>query len=286
LLKVDGISEPGNVLVPNQDRWGFKKDLAWVIDGATNLDGMSVSPDGDDGAWIAEATHRFLLNWDSSSNSALQDSLIKLSDSLASDYMRWTQAANITPLMQPSAALAVIRLTDSEIEYLLLGDCSITFLNPIEHSFTLLTPTDLGRLDQIAIQELAGFMRQGLSFSEAKEAVNPTLQRHRRMMNQSHGYWIFGLESSAIGHAVHGRLPVDEGSIFVLASDGFSRIWDTYNMLQPGWNSYQEIERKGLASVLERLRATERQDFDAIKWPRLKISDDASVVVAKVEIGD
>lgn len=282
LLKVEGISEPGSAVVSNQDRWGYTRDLAWVIDGATNLGSSLLALDGDDGAWLAEHTHRFLQNWDSSTDVTLQDGLTKLSKSLANDYMRLVQAADVSPPIQPSASLAVIRLTGNKMEYLLLGDCSITVLDPTEHSFTLLTTTDLTRLDQIAIRELAHFTGQGLSFSAAKEAISPTLKRHRRMMNQSGGYWIFGLEPSALGHSLHGHLSVSEGKVFILASDGFSRIWDTYHTVQPGWDSYKEIETQGLSGALERLRATERGDFEVTKWPRLKISDDASVVVVKV----
>jgi hypothetical protein len=226
------------------------------------------------------------LDWGRSSNSELRDGLTKLSESLASDYLRWVHASDATPSMQPSAALAVIQLTDNDVEYLILGDCSITVLDPIERSFTLLTSTDLARLDRIAVQELAHFTEQGLSFDAAREAITATLQRHRRMMNQSNGYWIFGLEPSALEHAVHGHMSVNAGAVVILASDGFSRIWDTYRTLQPGWDVYEEIASHGLQGALGRLRTSESQDIDATRWPRLKISDDASVVVATVETGD
>jgi hypothetical protein len=276
---VMGVSEAGSSSVPNQDRWGHTEDAIWVIDGATNLDKIAVSPCGDDGEWIATALNDILLAVDWNQYSSIADILQMAILSLRHQYLEWMNDAAQKPSTYPSAAIAIVRrLDDSKLEYLVLGDCSITITNKTERYFT---NRDIMDLDAVAISELATLMKSGLSFTEARAGISETLTKNRNLMNTTGGYWIVSLDPTSPAHAKQGVIEDADEAEIILASDGFSRFWDLFEMGVQGQDSYTKIKDVGLLQSLNLLRRTEQDDADMIKYPRFKVSDDASVVICK-----
>ena len=272
--------DPGRL---NQDRAGHTGSMAWVIDGASNLDSTTVTPNGDDAAWIAGQLHEFLAN--AAPEVALDNLLEQAATALQQQYQIYCRKAAVTPALPPSAGLVVVRWQESLIEYLLLGDCSLTLVDIQTRHHEVIQETKLRRLDDSAIDELSKFRRSGLSYAEAKERLMPTLQKHRRMMNTEEGYWVFGLDPTAVSHAITGHLKLDTDTALILASDGFSRLWDTFGAVDAGWGVYHSLATDGASTLLKKLRELENQDRGADRWPRFKKSDDASVALVSFHRG-
>jgi hypothetical protein len=281
-VHVIGLSEPGSTQVPNQDAWGHTDDAVWVIDGATNLDKLAVSPCGDDGEWIASALNDFLLEVNWSEYESIADVMREAIATLGRQYMTWLELATDKPTTRPSAAIAIVRrLGDSTLEYFVLGDCSVTILDPIAKTEQYFTNEDIMNLDAVAISELAGLMQSGLSFAEARQGISETLTKNRNLMNTPGGYWIVSLDPEALEHATQGTIENVRRLEIMLASDGFSRFWDLFGMGEQGWESYAAAKTDGLHHTLDRLRKTERADADISQYPRFKVSDDASVAICR-----
>jgi hypothetical protein len=281
-VHVIGLSEPGSTQVPNQDAWGHTDDAVWVIDGATNLDKLAVSPCGDDGEWIASALNDFLLEVNWSEYESIADVVREAIATLGRQYMTWLDLATNKPTTRPSAAVAIVRrVGNSTLEYFVLGDCSVTILNPIAKTEQYFTNEDIMALDAVAISELAGLMQSGLSFAEARQGISETLTKNRNLMNTPGGYWIVSLDPEAPKHATQGTIDNAEDLEIMLASDGFSRLWDLFEMGEQGWESYTRAKTDGLYRTLDRLRQTELADADMHKHPRFKMSDDASVAICR-----
>ncbi len=281
-VHIQGLSEPGNLDVANQDRWGHTDDAIWVIDGATNLDKIAVSPGGDDGEWLAATLNEFLLNVDWTQYASTVDALQEASIQMRKQYAEWLEDAPVRPSTQPSATLALVRELDTAtLEYTVLGDCSMTVLDHADNNMAYITTSDLSALDNLALGELAGLMANGLTFAEARAGIQDTLVRNRNKMNAPGGYWVFSLDPLAIEHSKQGTIPVSGRMELMLASDGFSRLWDVFGITEPGRQSWELVRTKGPNRVLDIIRQAERADANIAAYPRFKISDDASVVIGR-----
>lgn len=257
--------------------------MAWVIDGATNLDAVAVTPLHDDAAWLADQLDTALHSPEFHSTVPLADLLRDVCRRIAAQYHQFETDRGLSAPIMPSAGLAVIRWDAFGVDYLLLGDCSLSVVSLDKRECKTIHETQLGRLDRIALGRLAAFREQGLSLEAAQKAIVPLLRQHRQMMNQDHGYWVFSLDPEALDHAITGRIDLASSTAFLLASDGFSRLWDTLEVYPSCWEVYQDIEHSGLTAVVDTLRTVENSDLDLVRWPRFKKSDDASATVVTFE---
>lgn len=282
-----GESEPGSPESPNQDCWGHVENAVWVIDGATNLDNIALSPGGDDGEWIASALNKFLLETKWSEYASVADVVREAIGTLWQQYMPWLDRAPNKSSTAPSAAIAVVRRLDrSRLEYFVLGDCSITLFDPATWTEQYFTNQDIIALDAVAIAELESLMLSGLSFAEARQGISKTLRKNRSLMNTPGGYWIVSLDPEAPKHATQGIIDNAESLKIMLASDGFSRLWDLFHMNDRGW--YEATPRidglhdaRDLECMMAVLRQVEKEDADVSQYPRFKVSDDATVVLCR-----
>ena len=281
-MHVHCLSSPGSTATANQDRCGFTEDAMWVIDGAMNLDKIAVSPGGDDAEWIAASLHEFLLGIDWSAYESTIDVLKDASRQMGEQYAKWVAESPVKPATCPSATLAIVRRLADSLEYTILGDCSITVIDRFNLTEEYLTTFDFAPFETAAIKELAGHIEQGMSFAEARSGVQETLVRNRHKMNRLDGYWVFSIDPDAIDNATHGTIELSYCLDLVLASDGFSRLWDLFHVTKQGQESWKLLELGGLDQALERLRQEERADAETLVYPRFKVSDDASVVVGRV----
>ncbi|MFI5068195.1 MAG: hypothetical protein ACHP9Z_30025, partial [Streptosporangiales bacterium] len=81
----------------------------------------------------------------------------------------------------------------------------------------------------------------------------------------------------AAGQARTGRLPSAGLRAIALLSDGATRIADRYGVL--GWPELAAVlAGPGPGELITQVRAVEATDPDGARWPRLKRSDDATIV--------
>ncbi len=276
------LSSPGSTATANQDRCGFTKEAMWVIDGAMNLDTIAVSPGGDDAEWIAASLHEFLLDVDWSAYASTIDVLKDASRQMSEQYAGWVAESPIKPATFPSATLAIVRRLNDSLEYAILGDCSITVIDRVNLTEAYLTTYDFAPFETAVIKELAGLIKQGMSFAEARTGVQETLVRNRSKMNRLDGYWVFSLDPDALDNAEHGTIEVSGCLDLILASDGFSRLWDLFGIVEQGQDAWKLLDSGGLENALVLLRQEELADAEILVYPRFKVSDDASCAFGHV----
>ena len=84
-------------------------------------------------------------------------------------------------------------------------------------------------------------------------------------------------DPGAAGQARTGRLPAAGLRAIALLSDGATRIADRYGVL--GWPELAAVlAGPGPGELITQVRAVEATDPDGARWPRLKRSDDATIV--------
>lgn len=271
---VDAVASPCGQL--DEDRAGRKHDAAWVLDGATPVRASEAgTPQSGAVQLVAHADAALRRCLDAPTvRDAVRASLVDVRESF---FVDWAAAFPGRPdrTLLPSACLAFVRVGERagglQLEHLLLGDASI-----VVHGAggTVVVGGDEG-LDQ---------EQRHLAAVGAGQALEARLRERRATMNTPDGYWIYADEPAAADHALSGTVPVAEGDLVLLASDGFARLVDMFGRYD--WPALLETAvADGLDALVDELRAVERADRDRTRFPRIKRSDDATAVLLRVTAG-
>jgi len=252
----------------NEDSIGHRGNVFWVIDGATPLK-LKGTFSENDAAWLANLVCKKLLSFDFSEATDLTSAMLSISNEIQQEAnainFNWRSRHNYE---LPSYAIAIIRITDYELEYLILGDCTLVFKNS---DLKIKVLTDI-RVKKISEKTLAAFKLN------KPDVVDRQLKENRDLKNRENGYWIGDIYGIGFPKAVTGRIAVSAGAELLLFSDGFARIVDTY-----GYCGWDDLFSKDIDSLVAKIRDIERQDAENIVYPRIKRSDDVSVM--KLVIG-
>jgi len=180
------------------DRFLVVDGLAGVADGATPLDPSWPQNVGEFAEQILSETSIHLDN--SSLAEALRTAI--------------NNVRRILDIHEPflSTSIALCSFTESTLDYLSLGDCSIVYKCKSQDPVHLVD-TALERLDEVAYAIKDQIQRLDV------------LKKHRSLMNSGHsdGYWTVSANPDAVQHAVTGALSLSELEWILVCTDGFTR---------------------------------------------------------------
>lgn len=181
----------------------------------------------------------------------------------------------------PSAGIALVRLEEDHLDYLLLGDCSLS-IERTDGTFLPIENDALHRLDNLALAELQiHAARLGASPRACLPLIQDTLRRNRALRNTPGGYYILDPSGAGIPHAITGRLPAPEVQSIFLCSDGFAQLCSfTGSSLT---DLHRQAKENGLEPLYQALRAHQDSDPSFQRVPRFKDRDDTSAVLAAIQ---
>jgi len=110
--------------------------------------------------------------------------------------------------------------------------------------------------------------------------IEPLLRAARNRINSGRN-WLFSPDVRAAGHVSRHAATLQEGTLLLIASDGFLALvsdYDAYDMQ----GLIGAAKSKGLAALGEQLRQIEETDPLGEKFPRFKKSDDATALLLRV----
>jgi hypothetical protein len=100
-----------------------------------------------------------------------------------------------------------------------------------------------------------------------------TLRGYR---NRPGGFWVASSDPRAADEALTGTVATRDITAAVLLSDGASRLVDRFNLAT--WPQLVKlVADEGPDALIDRVRAIEHSDPDGRRWPRGKVTDDATV---------
>lgn len=278
LQLIDAVWEAGGQV--NEDRWGALERAAWVLDGATEIAEQRVLPGPSDASWFADRVDAGLHERAAGTETPAQV-LRPIVDQARQAFAQAALRPGAPAMDLPCAALAMIRLDEAGAELISLGDCRVVGTDPdgVTRSFgtSKLTALD-ARLDDEVVRLQTG----GLSHAEIWQRLLPMIRRHRGLMNLPEGYWNLDLSGRGLDHIEIERWPAPRGAVFLLLSDGFYRLVDTYRRYDYA-TLLAAAERDGLAPLCRELRAIEAEDAECRRYPRLKRCDDATAVLVRAD---
>ncbi|MFL0694536.1 MAG: hypothetical protein ACJLUP_21405 [Agrobacterium tumefaciens] len=282
---IDTISDPGKDSRPNEDRLGYNKHAAFVIDGATGLgDRQFMDGFGSDAAWIAEfAALRFAEHFDRSADPkavlrAVSEEARDTFTAMAGDQPRYTwPLCSLTALQATSTGFRWFGLGDSCM-YILHDDGQSDFVIPIPGAYEW----EQHRAAQHIVR-LGGIGAAGVANDDPQTLED--LRRGRALQNTSGGStWTFGVVPEAADHLALVDVPVyGGGATALLCSDGLADLVALYKLYDPA-TLIQRAATTGLKSLVSELRYMEREvDPDGLKYPRYKQSDDTTAILLRLE---
>ena len=266
-MTVQFATQPGREDRPNEDFAGAFPDCAVLLDGAG---GPSEMPSGcihGTGWFVRQLGARLLAGMETSTH-ALP---MILADGIRQVEASHAATCNLGAPGTPAATVIMTRISDDNVEYLVLGDS------------TLILGEDAGprvitdrRIDNVAAAERKVMDALPTSTPEHQEARIRFVALQRSLRNRPGGYWIASTNPDAAFHARTGTVALRDLRRVTLLSDGAARFVD-FDL--GTWTELVRIlDLYGPAGVFGRIRAAERSDPDGAQWPRAKTRDDMAVV--------
>ena len=272
LRLVEGVCHPP--AASNADGWFADSETAVLLDGATPSASISVSPCVNDTVWLVQ---RFLELWPTlhAAGAAQRAELARIA--LRDELEGWCEKAGATPDEGPFACLAIAHATGAGLELLNMGD--LTLLSRAhDGSVRRLGESAVRELDHRAIEGLVRALAAGVApHAERLRSIAPELARNRKLRNVLPGYEVFEPSVSCLGRFQRWVCARADVRSLLLMSDGFYRLVDTFAVYDD-LSLFDAVERRGLAPLLDALRAIEVADADCVRHPRFKTHDDATAL--------
>ena len=167
-----------------------------------------------------------------------------------------------------------MRLKDTALEYLVLGD--VTVLIDTADGIQVITDD---RVDKTARAERDEADRYPFGSAEKQAALLRMKHAELAARNQPGGYWVAAADPFAAQHAITGEVPLDSVRRVAVLTDGAARLVALFGLLD--WPDVLDVlEQNGPTELIRRVRAIEAADPSCMKWARNKRSDDATAVYA------
>ncbi len=258
----------------NDDAYGAIGDFAWVLDGATGLGRNLVSPRSD-AAWLAQAINEELARACSAHPDRATQEILRLALGCVAVRYHAALAGQTAELFErPTAAGMLLRVFPDQLELTSYGDCRAIFHGP--DGLDGFGGGMIEALDGASIAALKAVFaaKPQASLKEARAEIWPLLRAQRAKFNTEGGHWALAPDPAVVEHANTRILARRPGPI-LLASDGFTRLWDVFGLLEAGDALAACAAGQG-AALYARLRSAEIADPEARAFARIKQHDDAT----------
>ncbi|MTI66104.1 MAG: hypothetical protein FH753_05815 [Firmicutes bacterium] len=259
----------------NEDMATITPHGAWIMDGATGLNGKNLVSDKTDAFWYVNWWNEYLkkhISTDKTPAEIIKRGIIEIKKT----YKEITKDFNVTSLDLPSSGIILLKWKDDIIEYCSLGDCTLYIKDGFNSS--IITDDAIPKLDNIVYEKMDYLINEkNIPNTEAKEEVMDIIKKNRLLKNTSKGYWILGFDENATKNALKGRIKVKDDVEIMMVSDGFSALYDKYNYIDIH-RLFSRVKNNEINELYNTLRDIENEDLNMIKYPRFKISDDASCI--------
>ncbi|MBU0737325.1 MAG: hypothetical protein KJ981_18665 [Alphaproteobacteria bacterium] len=282
---IDTISDPGKDSRPNEDRLGYNRHAAFVIDGATGLgDRQFMDGFGSDAAWISEfAALRFAERLDGGADPKAV--LREVSEEARDTFM--AMAGDQPRYAWPLCSLTALQATSTVFRWFGLGDSCMYILHDNGQSDFVIPIPGAYEWEQHRAAEhiarLGGIGAAGVANDDPQTLED--LRRGRALQNTPSGStWTFGVVPEAADHLALVDVPVyGGGATALLCSDGLADLVALYKLYAPA-TLIQRAATTGLKSLVSELRHMEREvDPDGLKYPRYKQSDDTTAILLRLD---
>ena len=137
--------------------------------------------------------------------------------------------------------------------------------------------TELSKLDQISLNELIKVAKEkNISVKKARQYIENTLIKHRRLITQEGGYQAYTLSSNLTFNEYTYEIEQSQVSEIYLYSDGFSMAFQQLKI----YESHKELFKNTLdiKSEVQNIVTAAFLDKECNNYPRFKKIDDITII--------
>ncbi len=199
-----------------------------------------------------------------------------LADGIADTAIAHRTTCDLANVGTPSAAVAIASVEPEFVSFLMLGDVTLV----VETVNGVVDVVVDDRVNKTAVPERA--LADSLPYGSPEKAAALLRMKHAELAarNKDGGFWIAMNDSGAVDHAMTWTIRRSEVNRFAILSDGAARLVTPFEVT--GWAAVLDLlASDGPSALISRIRTEERADPAAVRWPRNKISDDATAVYAE-----
>lgn len=255
-------TEPGAHDSPNEDWVGISPTTVIVLDGVTVSKEFPTGCTHGTPWYVNQLGTRFLAaaaQQQYSLSIALQVAIRSVADIHA-------DVCDLSQIGAPSSAVAALRINEHMLEYLVLADITILI-------------KEIQGLTVISDERVSTTVDDLVDRNDYSAEV---MNRRERYRNKEGGYWVAAADPVVVEHAKVGQVSLDGFQCAALMSDGVSRLVAPFR--QTDWHGLLSLARKaGPSALIESVRKVEASDAEKLRWPRFKVSDDATIALIGVE---
>lgn len=280
---LDSISDPGNAARRNEDTAGGNASCAFVVDGATGLGGKPLLDATSDAAWLAAFAVE-VFEAEIATTTPIDDTVRDLNARVRRRIVEAAGDETIEAWALPTASFQLVRMEGRELAVYGLGDCRLFLVDADGKASE--TNGDYSKAESKGARRAvaqAGGLAAWRSLAE-EPVVREALRRSRARHNQPGGVvWTLGSAPEAAAHLATWRLSPALPVRGLLCTDGFSALVDKYGRYDTVGLIEAAFER-GLANLMSELRRIEHEeDPDGQRYPRFKVSDDATALLFEID---
>ena len=275
------LSKQGAKIKPNEDKITIIDGAAWVLDGATGITGKRITEKETDALWYVEKINNYLMNNINSSKS-LKDIMKSAIREVKESYIAYDGYKNLDEVDYPCAAIALVRFNSKELEYYVMGDCTLIYKEKDDNAVEIVDKRIIELEEKILDSMVKVSKEKKVTILEARKYCDNEVLDVRRMKNRSNGYWILELNEEAVDNGLYGKIAISKEASITLTSDGFSQYYDTFNLVE-GYSEFIDIVKEtNIDDLYNNLYLSQEDDSECNNYPRLKKRDDSSIIYFEV----
>lgn len=265
-MQISYASDPGSMDKPNEDWFYASPELIVVLDGST---ARTETGCRHGVAWYSQHLGEAIVNL--AGKKLLVDVLADAISTVAALHPECDLGNPGTP----SAAVAVAQL-GNDLDYLVLSD--VTLVIDTAQGIEIVADPRVSSAAQPARSEAQSWP---LDAPERAPLVLQMKAGELAARNTPGGFWIAAADPRAAEHALTGSVKLSNVRRVAALSDGAASAVDRYGLLT--WASALDLlKSRGPSRLIEQVRSAEAKDPNAVRWPRMKRADDATVVFMEV----
>lgn len=261
----------------NADWFHTHMNTVVLLDGAAPQHRQPVSSFDNDAVWLVRRFAEVFSRSSQPTSISLLERIEHAREELDREYRALCGQAGLVPKETPFACLALAQELNDQVEFLNMGDLSV-LIRGRGGSVERFGTSAVRELDRQALALLEREIADGPATHAGRVAnVWPKIQANRALRNVLPGYEVLEPGVSCTGKLERSVFARSEVRSFLMLSDGFYRLVDTFHRYTDA-SLFDAVERRGLRELLRELRAIEDGDAECVRYPRFKRHDDATAL--------
>ncbi|MFD1035026.1 hypothetical protein ACFQ15_10225 [Sphingomonas hankookensis] len=267
---LQSLSLCGTLSIPNDDRAGTNARRAWIIDGATDLSPPGLLGAQGGAAWLAATADTAFATADADT---LTDVCAQVAATVEARYHAERRRKPAGAWERPRASFAAVQTAGDMLELAWASDCSI--LHATADTVTWRTPAP----NRTRESAQAAALGPGVG---AARLSTPAILEDRRIARSRPGQRVLGIDAAETMAILNlTRFDVSVGDELLLMTDGMVALVDSY-CVHDAHSLFAAVRAQGLAALGTELRAIENDDAACLRYPRFKVSDDATALWVRI----